>query len=138
MGNINSDLYAAHPRANIGETMVYDKAAVGTSDVGTNDTVTFVKIPAGATLLDLLISITDIDEATAAVFDVGISGDADKFITASTAGQGGGIARMNNSDGALYEFTADAAILLTFTTGAGTPAAGTIKLVACYSMTNAL
>lgn len=74
-----------------------------------NDIVQFLKIAAnpsitnnGPAITEVVLDCPDIDTSTGVVLAVGDSTTADRFITASTIGQTGGIARMNNAGGLGY------------------------------------
>jgi hypothetical protein len=103
-------------------------SAAVTTGLATNDIITGPSIPAGAYLVDILVDVTDIDGATTAAFTVGIVGTTAKFISSSTAGQAGGIARMNVAAALGYSPAADTPVILTMTAGPATPVAGTIKI----------
>lgn len=100
----------------------------------TNDVFEMVKIPRGAVIYDVILTAANIDTGTALVMTVGDGGDTDRFITLSTVGQAGGIARMNNQAGAGYSFTADDTIDITVTTGATGIEAGSpvVTLIVLY------
>jgi hypothetical protein len=101
-----------------------------------------VKIPKGATILDVFVAIAaaGLDTGATVVWTLGdtdATDDADRYITSSTVGQssGGGVVRMNNPAGANYKFAADGTIDMTIATGAGTNVAtGVATLVALYTM----
>lgn len=84
----------------------------------TNDVFEMVKIPKGAVIYDVILGAANVDTGTALVMTVGDGGDTDRFITLSTVGQAGGIARMNSYVGQGYTYTADDTIDILVTTGA--------------------
>lgn len=123
-------------RANIAETWAWETHPV-TAALVANDVIRMVKVPAGATVLDVVLSATDLDTGTSAaiVLDVGDDGDTDRFIDGATVGQAGGVAHLNNQAGHCYTYTADNTIDVLVqvapTTGA---TSGTIRLGVCYTM----
>jgi hypothetical protein len=124
------------PRANIGETWAWETYTVAAALV-VNDVIQMVKIPAGATILDVVLSASDLDTGTSAaiVLDVGDDGDTDRFIDGSTAGQAGGVTHLNNRAGHCYTYTADNTIDVLVQVAPATGAtSGTIALGVCYTM----
>lgn len=87
-------------------------------------------VPSGFRLWGFGGNIADVDSATGLVWDLGDSGDQDRIIAASTVGRSAG--QLNSDDIAVagmgYQYTANTDILLTVTTGATTPVAGTWNL----------
>lgn len=119
-----------------------------------NDIVQFLKIPSnpaitnnGPVIHDVILDVPDIDTSTGIVLAVGDSTTADRYITGSTIGQTGGIARMNNAGALGYAPFASSfntyttvsyseyIIQMKVTTAAtGTAATtGTIKLAVSYT-----
>lgn len=94
------------------------------------DIIQMVKVPRGATVLDVTLTATDMDTngTPTVAYTVGDTGDADRFITTSTVGQTGGVARMNAATGANYRYTSDTTIDITVGTASATFAAGTLTL----------
>lgn len=103
-----------------------------------DDVIQMVKIPAGATVLDVKLTADDLDTnaAPAIVLDVGDGGDTDRFIDGSTIGQSGGItASMNVRTGFLHAYTAEDTIDVHVQVGPATGAAsGNVKLAVLYTM----
>lgn len=131
------------PRAGLGAVWavgVYTATAL--TDLDTNDCIKLVKIPAGARILDVVVSIAaaGLDTGAGVVWtlgDVDGTDDLDRYITSSTVGQssGGGVVRMNNAAGAQKTFEADGTIDMTIATGAGTNVAtGVITCAVQYTM----
>lgn len=108
-----------------------------TANVTANDVLQMVPVPKGARIVDVVLTSTDIDThgtptVTMIVGDTDSTDDTDRYITSSTIGQTGGVARLNNQVGHLYEFTADGTIDITFPAVAATFASGTITLAVTY------
>ncbi len=63
-----------------------------------NDLIKMVKIPAGAKVLDIILSSDDLDTGVspAITLDVGDGDDPDRFIAATTIAQGGGTVRLGS------------------------------------------
>ncbi len=92
------------------------------------DIIVGPSIPANCSLVDVTVDVTDIDSATGVLFTVGITGTTAKFISSSSVGQTGGIARMNVAGALGYTPTADTPVIVTVTVVATTPVAGTMKI----------
>lgn len=114
---------------NEGEYLVPSTLALG-------DIVKLALLPAGHKPVDVILESADLDSATALVMSVGVVNDAGtdlvastNFITASTVGQAGGVARAAVVDGLqLAASSSDRAIGVKVTTAAGTPVAGKLRL----------
>jgi hypothetical protein len=115
------------------------------TDLNTADVLQMVKIPKGATILDVIVSVNaaGLDTGATVAYSVGDTDsavdDTDRYITAAAGiigrSSAGGVVRMNNPAGAGYKFEADGTIDLVFTAGAGTNVAtGVITLTALYTM----
>lgn len=114
------------------------------TDLNTADVLQMVKIPKGATILDVIVSVNaaGLDTGATVAYSVGdtdATDDTDRYITAAAGiigrSSAGGVVRMNNPAGAGYKFEADGTIDLVFTAGAGTNVAtGVITLTAIYTM----
>lgn len=104
--------------------------------LGLNDVLQMLKVPMGARIKNVILSVPDMDTSTGVVLSVGIGGDTDKFIAAVTTGQAGGVAVMNNQDGHDYVMTAEDTIdILVATAATGTAATtGTLRLSVFYAM----
>ena len=121
-------------RANSGETCVsgtYELlAALVVSDV-----IQMVKIPKGAKILEVILSTDDLDTSTGLVLDVGDGSVTDRFIDGSTIGQTGGVDRLNEVGGHLYEYTAEDTIDVIVQTAPTTGAtSGTVNVSVTYQM----
>jgi hypothetical protein len=102
---------------------------VGTAGLATNATTNAIRVPIGFTVLDCIMTATDMDTGTPAlVLALGDADDDDRIITGSTIGQGGGVATLNNVAGLLHRFTAVTTLQIKATTAAATAAAGTVKV----------
>lgn len=108
-----------------------------TAALALNDKIEMVKIPKGATILDMTLTSSDVDSggSPAIIFDVGDGDDTDRFIDGSTIGQAGGIQKPNVNTGMNYTYTADDTIDVLVQAGPATGAtSGTIKLNVIYTM----
>lgn len=103
------------------------------------DILQMVPVPRGARIIDVTLSATDLDTNGTPTITmlVGDGGDNDRFITSSTIGQTGGVARLNAQTGFLYEYTADDTIDVTFGVASATFASGTIQLAVTYTTDSA-
>ena len=127
-------------RAGIGLTSITGTYTLpSTSDLDTNDLIKMVHIPAGATVLEVIVDIpaTGIDTSTGLEWTVGDDGDEARYISANTTGRSsaGGIVRMNVGGGGGYKYTADNTIDIKISAGATTNVtSGTVKLTVIYTM----
>lgn len=108
-----------------GDFTMIRKASL-TTDLASSDVITGPSIPAGCSLVNVVVSITDVDDATSFAMTVGRSGSTAAFIASNTIGRTGGIARMDVAGSLGYTPTSDTPVIVTITATAGTPAAGTI------------
>jgi hypothetical protein len=99
-----------------------------TTGLASTDVITGPTIPAGCSLVDCIVDLTDIDGATSLSWTLGRSGSAAAFIGTNTTGRSAGIARMDVAAALGYTPTSDTPVILTITATAGTPVAGTIKI----------
>jgi hypothetical protein len=101
------------------------------------DIVHLVKMPKGATLLDLILDVPALTDQADVTWDLGDSDVSGRFITAGTAGQSsaGGIVRLTLAGSSQYAYTADNTIQFKIKTVPGVTAVtnGTIKLTAFYT-----
>jgi hypothetical protein len=114
---------------------VYSMPATG-DGTAVNDVIQMVKIPAGATILDLALASTDIDtNGTPLVgLQVGDGDLATRFIGTSTIGRTGGLARLDQAGGVGYKYTVDDTIDVLIQAAAATKAAGTLTMTVRYTM----
>lgn len=132
------------PKAYIGQPQwVHSTFAIPATGDGTaaNDVIEMVRVPKGARILSLQVTIDDVDTNVSPThaFDVGDGGDADRFIDGSTKGQAGGVANLGDGVAAAavgkelyHKFAADDTIDITITVVSATKAAGDVSLVASY------
>lgn len=107
-----------------------------------NDIIQMIPVSKGTTVLDLILTVEDIDTNGSAtvVFDVGDGDDVDRYMDGITTGQAGGVATIGASvaaaavDGVFFTYTADDTIDIKVVTAAATKAAGVVTLVAILSM----
>lgn len=124
------------PRCGIGVTSVSGEYSIAAALV-INDVIQMVKIPKGATILDMVLAADDLDTnvSPAITLDVGDGTTADRFIAASTIAQGGGVARLGQVDGVQFTYTADDTIDVKVKAAPGTGATeGHIRLTVLYTM----
>jgi hypothetical protein len=97
-----------------------------------DDDVGLLWLPKGAVILGMTFSITDVDDGTAFVLDIGISGTEELLVANATTGQSAGINTTMAAAGHLYKCTARTQLRAFISTAAGTPAAGTLKFHVTY------
>jgi hypothetical protein len=100
----------------------------------TNDLIPMVKVPAGATVIDVILDVPDLDSGTDVLMSVGYTGALTAFISSSTVAQTGGIARTSVAGGTAILFSAEDNVQLTVTLGPTTETTGTISLTVLYTM----
>ena len=102
-----------------------------------NDVIQMFKVPAGATIHEAILASDDTDtNGTPTIkYDVGDATTANRFISASIIGQTGGVARMDQSGGVGFKYTADTIIQVKVNTAPATGASsGNITLTVSYTM----
>lgn len=99
-----------------------------------NDIVQMVKVPKGAKIIDVILGTDDLDTATGNTLSVGDGTTADRFITASTVSQAGGIVRMSNIGGMGYVYTADDTIDIKVIAVGTSATSGTMVLTVLYEV----
>ena len=94
------------------------------------DTLELIPVFAGETVLDVaIVPVGDMDTGAAALrFQVGDRTTAAKYLAAIDPGAGDGSV-FRASDGVGSQYSADDAIVLTASTPATTPAAGTVRVL---------
>jgi hypothetical protein len=107
----------------------------------TADIINMVKVPVGATIIDVILSSAQLDTATSnpspaltlSVIDNQTSPNT--YISASTIGQTGGVTRMSYHLGnQAVIVTTDTTVFVQATAGAATGANGKITLTVLYTM----
>lgn len=135
------DLCAAgsgiQPRAGLGVCSVTGTYTFSAAWVD-EDVCQLVPIPAGATILDVIMAVPALTDQADAVWAVGDGDGAERFITGATAGQSsaGGVVRLNAPLGHNYKYTVDDTIDFHITTVPGATAVtdGDISLTVIYTM----
>lgn len=97
-----------------------------------NDDVGLLWLPKGAVILSMGLSITDVDDGTAFVIDVGTSASEELLVANATTGQSAGLNVTMAAAGHLAKMTARTQLRAFVSTAAGTPAAGTLKFHVVY------
>jgi hypothetical protein len=117
------------------------EAVVGVYEIAaallTADVIHMVKIPKGATLVDVILAVDDLeaDAGDELTLSVGYTGALEAIISQDTVGQAGGVARASVIGFLGKKFTAEDTIQVSATAGAETGnTTGTITLVALYTM----
>lgn len=126
-------------RAGIGIESVFATYTITAAFV-INDVIQMVKVPKGATVLELVFHTTDLDTSTGIVLQIGDGDDVDRYVKDSAIGQTGGTVRLGagivNNSGANYTYTAEDTIDVKVTTAASGTAAtsGTLSMAVIYAM----
>lgn len=126
--------------AGVGLHVVYAEYEAATALV-LDDVIQMVKVPKGATVVELILAVDDLDSGTDLVLDVGDGSDDDRYILGSTIGQAGGLARLGAGITAAttpsafnYEYTAEDTIDVHVDTAPAGGGTGTIKMAVFYTM----
>lgn len=99
-----------------------------TAAVNAADVYQMVQVFAGETVHDVKVKSSDLDAATALIFDIGDGGDVDRYIDGSTIGQAGGVDH-EAADLVPQLYTADDTIDILCTIAPGTDVAtGTLEM----------
>lgn len=117
-------------------TCVYETYTLTTA-VSAGDVIQMVKIPSGATILDVMIACDDLDTHGTPTLEitVGDGGDVDRFITQSNIPETGKHEQLNAVDGLGYTYTSDDTIDVRVAVSPSTQAAsGDIKLAVLYTI----
>jgi hypothetical protein len=123
------------PPAGYGEARTV-KAYGGTTSIVTGDlsvgkTTALFRVPAGFTVVNLLVNASDMDTngTPTLTLSIGDAGSGTRFLNASTVGQAGTSSYTGLVGSGLgFQYTTETEILLTATAGAATAAAGTITV----------
>jgi hypothetical protein len=106
-----------------------------------DDVIRAVKIPAGATIQEIILAVDDLDTGSTLTLDVGDGTTADRFIAASTIGQGGGVVRLGQgvtgaaaAGCANYTYTAEDTIDIKVKAAPAGGGTGTLNLTVFYTM----
>ena len=97
-----------------------------------NDDVGLLWLPKGAVILSMGLSLTDVDDGTAFVIDVGITGTEELLVANATTGQAAGLNVTMAVAAHLYKCTARTQLRAFVSTASGTPVAGTLKFHVVY------
>ena len=123
------------PRAPLGICSVSGSCDIAATLL-TADVIHMVKIPAGATLLDVILDAdSNLDAGSSLTLSVGYTGALEAFISQDTVGQAGGIRRLSVVGGTQKNFAAEDTIQVSATAGAASGGTtGVIKLTVLYTM----
>ena len=128
---VGGGIQARAPLALCSVSAVYNISAT----LLTADVIHMITMPAGSTVVDLLLDAGDMDAGSQLTLSVGYTGALTAFINASTIGRAGGVARLSVVGGTLKTFAADDTIQVSATAGAQTAdTSGAIKLTVYYTM----
>lgn len=126
----------AQPRVSINREIVNSETHILTTGQNvTGNVVKTVKVPVGATMLDVKLSAGAL-AASAMLVTVGDVADPDRYIESSTIAVLGGVTSMDNELGHLYVITGtnDTSIDITIALQGVTPAQGNLRVDVTYTM----
>jgi len=104
-----------------------------TAAPSTSDTLNFFRLPAGARVLLAVLEATDMDTAGPTLtLNIGDSGSAARYFSASTVAQAGTLSTAIATAGHGYKYTQRTVITGTAQADATTPAAGSVTLTMFY------
>lgn len=124
------------PRAGLGVCSITASYEISAALV-VNDVIQMVKVPAGATVLNVILQTDDLDTngSPAIVLDVGDGTNTDLYIDGSTIGQAGGIEYMNVNTALGNTYTSEDTIDILVQVAPATGAtSGTLTLTVIYDM----
>lgn len=133
MATYNSNAYTApvpvHGLAGITQTMYCTVSC--TAAPSTSDTINFFYLPPNARVLDAVLKSTDMDTngSPTITLNVGDSGAAARYFSASTAAQAGTVDATMAAAGRFFKTTAKTLIVGVAQANAATGAAGTLELM---------
>lgn len=130
-----SATYGTSYGSGVARQIVVDSAIVALTTAmidNANDDVGLLWLPKGAVILGMTASITDVDDGTAFVLDIGVSGTEELLLANATIGQAAGLSSTLAAAGHLYKCTSRTQLRAFISTAAGTPAAGTLKFHVTY------
>lgn len=118
-----------------GSIPVYASASLTTA-LGVGDLVQMMTIPAGATIVSVVLDSDKLDSNASPTikFDVGDGTVANRFLAASTVGQAGGAAVANVAAAYGYQYAANTPLYVKCNTAAATWQNGTVRLLVEYTI----
>jgi hypothetical protein len=126
----NGVAVTAQARAGIDLTSQTQSLTIGTNLLA-NDILEMVKVPAGATIQEIVLSTTGSLGATSTV-EIGDGGDTDRFFAAANFGNGAaGLVRLGAAAGHGFKYTAEDTIDVRIATNA-TPATGAVVTMTVF------
>ena len=106
---------------------------IGSATLGTADVLAGPTLPAGSVVLGGALTASDCDTGATLTLDVGDSADDNRFLSASTIGQAGGMASLNLAAQGTQKYTSATRIDVTpAAAAAGGVAGGTVALEVRY------
>lgn len=122
-------------RAGVGLTTVFHTYTPSSALV-INDVIQMVKVPVGATIVDMILATQDLDSngAPAISLAVGDGGSTSRFISSSTIARTGGVTFLNQEGGFLYTYTSEDTIDVIVLAAPATWQSGSIGLIVTYTM----
>ena len=118
-----------------GSIPVYASASLTTA-LGVGDLVKMMTIPAGATIVSVILDSDKLDSNASPTikFDVGDATTANRYLAASTLPQAGGAAVANVAAAYGFQYTVDTPLYVKCNTAAATWQNGTVRLLVEYTM----
>ena len=118
-------------------TAQHVSAAVAAGDLTANAVLASVDIPGDATVLDVIVAVTDMDTGASGLVDVGDTDDDNRFVAALSIQAAGNIAAAASGNlledkTYTYSATGEQTIEVTVNTAPATAVAGTVDLTVVY------
>lgn len=135
MATFDSDktVSTVQARGGIDITAVTGTYTVG-ANLSANDVIQMVKIPAGATVLEVIASASA-SVAAISTGEVGDGGDTDRYILSGDIGKAGAsLSRLNAATGHGYKYSSEDTIDIKFTVQTTPTTGAVLKLTAFYTM----
>ena len=108
--------------------------SVAAADLTADAVLATLAVPGDATILDVVLTVTDMDSGAAGLVDVGDTDDDNRFVAAFSI-QAAGSVRLSDTDATAvhtYSATGEQNIEVTVNTAPATAVAGTITLTVLY------
>lgn len=114
----------------------YSLGATGNPNLSTGDVLQMVRIPNGATILDVWF-ITDQLSGGNYTVTIGDGGTANRYFASLSTGSTSGINKMTLAGGVGYSYSVEDTIDITVSTVTTATASGVLRLCVKYTMDNA-
>lgn len=118
----------------------HNRAAFLAAELTLNAVYPMVRLPRGAIVHDVVITVSDMDSATAGLVGIGVAGDVARYIQGASIQAAGSFRMANNATSAAtkiaapYALPAETTIDLVVSTAPGGALAGTVDISVQYTV----